>query len=175
MRCWQAEQIGFRRVIDSDLVKALMGEPYTETIDLSLDEKNKKLRQVYEYTYNHHEDKVLEQGHNWGGWPSVFICKRRLRDWFLSPFDKREIWRCEYGKLNYLKRQISDEAVSYMNKVKSLRLFNVFNVLAPQDAWENKDSIVPYILLSSIWEWPPVDKDKTGTAGQIANYFIGLW
>ena len=164
MRCWQAKELGFHQVTTVDLVKMLMGEPHTDTEDAAE-------RQNYEWAYNHHDNKLLEK--IWGGKPVLF--KRIIRNglWHLPPFSKKLIWTCQFGKLNYLKREIPYGVVLRLNECKELKLFNCFNVLAPMEAWQRKTDVDP-IVVATIWELPPTD-GKFNTAGQSAHFFLAQW
>lgn len=97
----------------------------------------------------------------------------KCNSWYLPPFKKKEVWRVRFGKLNYLKRDIPYGVVLRMNEVKKLKLFNVFNVMAPIEAWERKTDIDP-IVVATIWE---LIKDEHGDriAGQVAHYFLAQW
>lgn len=170
MRKWQAKEMGFVEVNSNDMVKMLMGDFHTETDD-------GPTRQDHEWAYNHHEDEMLSN--NWGGKPTIF--KRVVRDglWSMPPFVKRLKWECHHGKLDYLKREIPYGVVLRINECKQLKLFNVFSVFAPKEAWEKKTDIDP-IVVATIWELPSkVDektKERTRTnAGQVAHYFLAQW
>ena len=145
MRCEQAAKMGFVRLESSQMVKMLMGDPHTETFE-------GKDRQNHEWIYCHHTD-TAETKTTWGGTPTIFIRKTRTNAWFLPPFSKKEIWRVQFGKLDYLKREIPYGVVLRINELKKLKLFNAFSVLAPMEAWERKTDIDP-IVVASIWEYP---------------------
>ena len=167
MRCWQAEQLGFQKVDSSNLVQMLMGNHHTETAD-------GETRQNYEWQYNHHDDVVVDKDKTWGGKATIF---RRFERglWHYPPFSKIMTWECQFGKLDYLKREIPYGVVLRINECKELKLFNVFNVLAPKEAWERKTDIDP-IVIASIWEMPsPKEKDESRTAGQVAHFFLAQW
>jgi hypothetical protein len=93
----------------------------------------------------------------------------------MPPFSKVKVWSVQFGKLNYLKRDIPYGVVLRINECKELKLFNVFQVLAPMEAWEKKTDIDP-IVVASIWEMPPKIDEKSGrTAGQVAHFFLAQW
>jgi hypothetical protein len=165
MRCWQAEQMGFRKIESGEMVKMLMGEAHTVA-------EGEGDRQVYEWVYDHHQDKV-ESPTNWGGSPHTFSKIERKGLWYMPPFAKVLKWKCQFGKVNYLKRELPYGVVLRMNEVRKLKLFNCFNVLAPMEAWERKTDIDP-IMVATIWE---ITKDKEGsnTAGQTAHFFLAQW
>ncbi len=172
MRCEQAEMMGFQRMDSEDMVLALMGEPHTDTY-----ENDKVDRQSHEWFYNHHTGVTLSgKDCNWGGQPSDFVkVKRTARLWFLPPFGKEEIWRCRFGKLDYLKRDIPYGVILRIQELKQLNLFNVFNIMAPLEAWERATDIDP-IVVATIWELPPNKSDGTSsTAGQVAHFFLAQW
>lgn len=165
MRKWQAEQLGFQVVDSSQMVEMLMGECHTETGE-------GETRQNYEWAYNHHEDEMLSK--DWGGKPTTFKRVERKGLWYMPPFAKVTKWEAQFGKLDYLKRDIPYGVVLKINECKQLKLFNCFNVLAPMEAWTRKTDIDP-IVVASIWELPPDDKGKTSSAGQTAHYFLAQW
>jgi hypothetical protein len=169
MRCEQAKSMGFQLFGSEEYVEMLMGEPHTHSD--SVDE-----RQNHEWFYNHQTDTTLEGTDcNWGGKPFDFWCRKRKSLWFLPPFTSSEIWRCRFGKLNYLKRTIPYGVVLRINEVKSLKLFNAFNVFAPIEAWERKTDIDP-IVVASIWELPYNEKkEEYISAGQAAHFFLAQW
>jgi hypothetical protein len=167
MRKWQAKEMGFEEISSSTMVKMLMGEEHTET-----DEGE---RQVYEWCYDHHDDVVLDKKENWGGKSTIFNRVVRKGLWYMPPFSKVKVWSVQFGKLNYLKRDIPYGVVLRINECKELKLFNVFQVLAPMEAWEKKTDIDP-IVVASIWEMPPKIDEKSGrTAGQVAHFFLAQW
>jgi len=168
MRREQAKQMGFEELISSQAVEMLMGEPATDSED------GGKERQIYEWAYDHHKNKPLNG--QWGGIPSDFFRMERKGLWYLPPFALIEKWRCRFGKLNYLKRDIPYGVVLKMLEIKKINLFNVFNVIAPMEAWERKTDIDP-IIMASIWELPKKDKkDKEYVnAGQVAHFFVAQW
>ena len=167
MRCWQAEQMGFKRIRSNNLVEMLMGSKHTE-------ETSGTERQTYEWIYHHFQDKCFEKS-NWGGVPEIFIRKEKRGLWFLPPFSKQEVWRCQFGKLDYLKRQIPYGVVLRILEVKKMKLFNAFNVIAPMEAWIRETDIDP-IVVSTIWELPPPMPNQQGeSAGQVAHFFLAQW
>lgn len=176
MRCEQAGLLGFHQINTSDMVEMLMGERPTRTIDGDT-------RHTYEWVYFHMHDEV-ETKTNWGGKPTIFIRERQVRAkrWWWPPFAKKTVedWRCQFGKLDYLKREIPYGVVLKLNELKKLKLFNCFNILAPMEAWERKTDIDP-ILVGTLWEFPldpNDDRDKDGhshSAGQTAHFFIAQW
>lgn len=169
MRCEQAKMLGFEQIEMEQMVEMLMGEPHTDH-----NERTDLQRQNHEWFYNHHTGVILEgNACNWGGHPHDYFRLERKSRWYLPPFSKHETWRCRFGKLDYLKRDIPYGVVLRIQEVKKLNLFNVFNVLAPQDAWERKTDIDP-IVTATIWEIPPVDKGNA-TAGQAAHFFLAQW
>lgn len=139
MRCDQAERAGFKRVSEDDLVVMLMGEPHShvESIDQ---------RQDHEWFYNHQTQETLQgEDCKWGGSPTDFVRTSRP-----SWIRVSEEWRCRFGKLDYLKREIPYGVVLRIQEIKKLNLFNGFNVLAPIEAWRETTNIDP-ILVASIW------------------------
>lgn len=169
MRKWQAKEMGFSEISSNDLVKMLMGEAHTETADGTE-------RQNHEWAYNHHEDEML--GKEWGGNPIIY--RRMVREglWSLPPFSKKLKWECQWGRLDFLKREIPYGVVLRVNECKQLKLFNCFNVLAPMEAWIKKTDIDP-IVVATIWELPPnTDPKREGkrvSAGQGAHFFLAQW
>lgn len=167
MRKWQAAQMGFKEIASADMVQMLMGEPHTETSD-------GKERQVYEWMYHHHKDAENTET-TWGGVPTIFrrVCRQGV--WYMPPFAKKIQWECQFGKLDYLKREIPYGVVLRINECKQLKLFNCFNVMAPMEAWERKTDIDP-IVVGTIWEIPPIEKpDINESAGQVAHFFLAQW
>jgi hypothetical protein len=168
MRKWQAKELGFEEISSSEMVKMLMGEEHTET-----DEG--KDRHSYEWCYDHHLDIVLDKKDNWGGNPTIFNRVVRKGLWYVPPFSKVKVWSVQFGKLDYLKREIPYGVILKINECKALKLFNVFNVLAPMEAWEKKTDIDP-IVVATIWEMPPkVNGKDSRIAGQVAHYFLAQW
>jgi hypothetical protein len=165
MRCWQAQQLGFQEIHSSTLVEMLMGSKHTSLT-------YGKDRQVYEWVYDHHEDEVAINT-QWGGQPAIFNRHER-RSWFLPPFSKKLSWQCQFGKLDYLKREIPYGVVLRLNELKDLKLFNCFNVLAPMEAWEKKTDIDP-ILVATIWEMPQKKENEGQQAGEVAHFFVAQW
>lgn len=164
MRCWQAAEMGFRRIESGEMVQMLMGESHTATI-------TSDSRQTYEWIYNHHDDKVQSES-NWGGKPEIFQRIDRQGFWYMPPFANKIIWQCQFGKLNYLKRTIPYGVVLRIEECKKTKLFNAFNVLAPLEAWERKTDIDP-IVVASVWEI--VETEKSTSAGQVAHFFVAQW
>lgn len=165
MRCEQAAKIGFKQITVADMVEMLMGEKHT-------DQKDAKVRQRYEWIYDHHTNKHSDnKTESWGGKPTIFIRKKRR---VLFPLLKKEIWRCQFGKMDYLKRQIPYGVILRMQEVKKIGLFNCFNVLAPMEAWERATEIDP-IVAATIWELPPPDDEGKERAGQVAHFFLAQW
>jgi hypothetical protein len=168
MRKWQAEKMGFKQVNSDDLVTMLMGEPFTES-----DSAPESERQTYEWAYDHHHDCTL--GKDWGGLPHIWRRRERKGKWCFPPFTKTTIWEVQFGKLDYLKRDIPYGVVLRINETKTLKLFNAFNVMAPMEAWRRKTDIDP-IVVASIWELPPRDDGKpANSAGQVSHYFLAQW
>lgn len=162
MRCEQAKLMGFKRFKSDDLVEMLMGEKHTHT-------GSGEKRQNHEFMYNHHTGiTLIGDNCNWGGNPTLFYHKYNPTSWFLPPFSPIEKWRCQFGKLDYLKRTIPYGVVLKINEVKRLNLFNVFNVLAPMEAWELKTDIDP-IVVATIWEI------NGSNVGQSAHFFLAQW
>lgn len=170
MRCWQAEEMGFKRIESGEMVKMLTGEHATSFIDGDV-------RHIHEYVYNHHTDSVFDSEDKWGGFPTIFIRKEKKGKWYWPPFGEVETWRVQMGKFNYLKRDIPYGVVLKINEVKKFKLFNVFSVMAPMEAWERKTDIDP-IAIASIWELPfkePYKEKKSSSAGQTAHFFLAQW
>lgn len=167
MRCWQAEKLGFKKINSSEMVMMLMGDLHTETGEGSE-------RQNYEWVYNHHSDTIVTAS-NWGGKAATFKRVVRTGLWHLPPFSKKTVWEAQFGKLDYLKRVIPYGVVLKINECQELKLFNVFNVLAPLEAWERKTDIDP-IVVATIWEMPPKeDGVESASAGQVAHFFLAQW
>lgn len=166
MRCDQAQRMGFQRLKAEQMVEMLMGQSHTKI-------EEGKERHNYEYLYFHHTDEVKTKT-DWGGMPTQFVRIDKLTPWFVPPFSKKEIWRLQFSKLDYLKREIPYGVVLRINEIKKLKLFNVFNCLAPMEAWERKTDIDP-IIVASIWEMPPFEAPNTATAGQVAHFFLAQW
>lgn len=163
MRCEQAKTMGFKQMKSGELVQTLMGEMHT-----NIKEKSDN-RQNYEWFYNHHTGEILTGCNcNWGSEPVDYIRIDRKGPWYLAPFNKIEMWRCRFGKLDYLKREIPYGVVLRLNEIKKLNLFNVFNVLAPIEAWERKTDIDP-IVTATIWS---INKSN---ADQISHFFLAQW
>jgi len=166
MRRWQAQEMGFKEIESSEMVKMLMGEAHTDSYD-GIE------RQNYEYAYDHHEHALL--GKDWGGKATIFRLQRRKGPWFLPPFSKQTIWEVQFGKLDYLKRDFPYGVILRINEVKTLHLFNSFHVMAPMEAWQKKTDIDP-IVVATLWELPPQDDPKKGrSAGQTAHFFLAQW
>jgi len=167
MRKWQVETLGFQHIESHDMVEMIMGEKCTD-VTYSTN------RQEHEWAYDHHSDEILK---GWGGKPAIFSCIKRIGLWHLPPFSKKKIWSVQFGKLNYLKREIPYGVVLRINECKKQKIFNAFNVIAPMEAWEQKTDIDP-IVVGTIWELPPSNDDGTGKpkdVGQVAHYFIAQW
>ena len=170
MRCEQAAQIGFRRMTSAELVETLMGEPHTDQ-----KERSDLPRQNHEYFFHHYTGETLTGDKcNWGGSCTDFYRMEKQGLWYLPPFAKVEKWRVRWGKLDYLKRVIPYGVILRINELKPLRLFNVFSVLAPIEAWERDTDIDP-VVVAAIWEIPPVESGQPGTAGQAAHFFLAQW
>jgi len=122
MRCEQAAKMGFVQLQSGEMVRMLMGEPHTETTD-GTDRHNN------EWVFDHHTGNE-EAPSTWGGKPTIFIRKARAGLWYLPPFAKKEQWRVQFGKLDYLKREIPYGVVLRINELKKLKLFNAFHVIA---------------------------------------------
>lgn len=168
MRCEQAQTLGFEALESEEMVEMIMGEAATDT------REEVGERQNHEFFYNHITGITLEgKDCNWGSKPNQFCYLYKKNGWFLPPFGLFEKWRCQFGKLDYLKREIPYGVILRINEVKSLSLFNVFNVLAPMEAWERATDIDP-IVVATIWEI----EDKNGeakTAGQVQHFFLAQW
>jgi hypothetical protein len=165
MRKWQAKELGFVELQSSEMVEMIMGEPFTESED-------GKVRQNHEWLYNHHTDELL--GNTWGGFPTIFRHKEKMNFWHLPPFAIKTKWEVQFGKLDYLKREIPYGVVLRIEEIKKLKLFNAFNVMAPMEAWERKTDIDP-IVVASIWEFPLNEEKLYKIAGQSAHYFLAQW
>lgn len=168
MRCSQAKMLGFEQIESREMIEMLMGEAHT-------DEEDAKDRQSHEFFYNHHTEETFKgKACNWGGKPVQFYHMYKKNLWFLPPFNKLEKWRCQFGKLDYLKRDIPYGVVLRINEVKKLNLFNVFHVIAPMEAWERETDIDP-IVTATIWEILKKEKGDDGSAGQVAHFFLAQW
>lgn len=176
MRRLQAKELGFEEIESDKLVEMIMGEPHTKIQDSTEKGSIKTERQTYEWVYNHHTDEELLKS-NWGGEPIVFERREEKKKvWYVPPFLRSDFkkWIVIFGKLDYLKKEIPYGVVLKINECKKLKLFNVFNVVAPEEAWERKTDIDP-IVVASIWEMPI---DETGgflTAGRMAHFFLAQW
>jgi len=169
MRCEQADTMGFQKLTSDEMVVMIMGEEHTH------DEEGQ--RQSYEWFYNHHTDKTETTDCKWGGSVEDFIKMEKKNRWFLSPFSETEKWRCRFGKLDHLKQEIPYGVVLKMQELKKLNLFNVFNILAPIEAWERETDIDP-IVVATIWEITDKENEspeKLNAAGQVAHYFLAQW
>lgn len=169
MRCEQAATMGFQRITSTDMITMLMGEESTDNFEADAG------RQTHEWFYNHHTGVTLEGSKcTWGGKPQDYVRKiRSSLKWHWPPFGKEEVWRCRFGKLDYLKREIPYGVILRIQELKKLNLFNAFNVIAPIEAWERETDIDP-IVVAAIWELPPTN-DGSGTAGQVAHFFLAQW
>lgn len=167
MRVEQAETMGFVQMDSEELVEMLMGSPHNEIGD-------HPNRQNHEWVYNHHHDEIWTSK-TWGAKPDDFYLLEKKNAWWLPPFGKKEIWRCRFGRLDYLKRDIPYGVVLRINELKELKIFNAFNVLAPLEAWESKTDIDP-IVVASIWELPLNEKTgKSSTSGEEKHFFVAQW
>jgi hypothetical protein len=173
MRCEQAEMLGFKQIESWDMATMLMGQEPTDQ-----KERDDMARQTYEYLFNHHTDEIFEKDACvWGGKPVDFYHLANTTPWFLPPFEKKEMWRCRFGKLDYLKRIIPYGVVLKIQEVKKLKLFNVFNVMAPLEAWEAKTDIDP-IVVATIWQITDKHEkssEEFNTAGTTAHFFLAQW
>lgn len=169
MRCEQATKMGFEPLDTEEMVEMLMGEKHTHDQDEVGEE-----RQTHEFFYNHITGiTLIGDKCNWGSKPHQFYRREKQNAWYLPPFSKFETWRCQFGKLDYLKREIPYGVVLRINEIKTLNLFNVFNVMAPMEAWERKTDIDP-IVVASIWSI----KDENGrpmSADQVQHFFLAQW
>ena len=169
MRIEQAKMLGFEPILVSDMVEMLMGEKHTnEIIDKDKD------RQVHEWVYNHFTGDEYDSKMRWGSSPTNFYLVNKVGPWWLPPFLHKEIWRCKFGKLDYLKRDIPYGVLLRINELKKLKLFNAFHILAPIEAWERKTDIDP-IVVGSVWEMPVNDEDKYSSAGDAQHFFVAQW
>jgi len=166
MRVEQVETMGFVQMDSDELVDILMGSPHNELEDDHLN------RQNHEWAYNHHTDEVYVE--TWGSKPTDFYLLEKKNSWWLPPFGKKEIWRCRFGKLDHLKRDIPFGVVLRINELKDLKIFNAFSVLAPIEAWERKTDIDP-IVVATIWEMPFGKDGKCNDAGEVKHFFIAQW
>lgn len=169
MRVEQVTLMAFQPFTIAELTEIIMGEEHTDIEDA-------KNHQSYEWMYNHHTGTILSgDGCGWGGTAEDFYLMRKESPWYLPPFCKKEVWRCRFGKLDYLERQIPFGVVLKINELKDLKVFNCFNVLAPKEAWEHQTDIDP-IVVGSIWELPMNEKKKRQTkAGDVQHFFIAQW
>lgn len=159
LRLEQTKSMGFVQLSQETMVEMLMGEPHNSY-------KVGKVRSNYEWVYNHHTDEFLTR---WGGSSLDYFLRR-------GRFFKKEVWRCRFGKLDYLKITLPYGVVLRINELKERKLFNVFNVLAPIDAWieEPKAHIDP-IVVGSIWELPIDHDGGQSKAGRKEHFFIAQW
>ena len=167
MRCEQAETLGFKAIDTEEMVEMIMGEKHTH-------DKEVGKRQNHEFFYNHITGTTLAGNDcNWGAIPTQMYHMYKKNPWYMAPFSFSEKWRCQFGKLDYLKREIPYGVVLRINEVKKLNLFNVFNIMAPMEAWERKTDIDP-IVVGTIWSI----KDKNGKANhadQVQHFFLAQW
>ena len=168
MRVEQAELMDFQPFTVEELTEILMGEKHTH-------EEEPKNRQNFEWMYNHHTGEILTGDDcNWGGVPDDFYLMRKESPWYLPPFCKKEVWRCRFGKLDFLERQIPYGVVLRINELKDVKVFNCFNVLAPIEAWTHQTDIDP-IVVGTIWEMPKDDKGEWRKAGDVQHFFVAQW
>lgn len=168
MRCEQAAMMGFERLEPAVMVEMLMGEAHTDT-------ETGPDRQNHEWFYNHNDGEILQgEKCNWGGNPTDYVRYEKMGFWYLPPFAKLVKWKVRMGKLDYLKREIPYGVLLRIEELKKTKLFNSFGVIAPIEAWERPTPIDP-IVFANIWEVPPVEKGKVGTAGQTAQFFVAQW
>lgn len=168
MRVEQAKMMGFPAITSAEAVEMLMGEPHTN-------EEEKASRQNHEWFYNHHTGKLLMGSEcNWGGEPTDFYMFRKEGPWWVPPFAKREVWRCRWGKLDYLERKIPYGVLLRINELKELKMFNAFSVVAPIEAWQHQTDIDP-VVVGSIWELPKNEEGRFSKAGDTQHFFIAQW
>jgi myosin-crossreactive antigen len=168
MRCEQATTLGFEAIDSAEMVKMIMGEEHTHKDD-EVGE-----RQTHEFFYNHITGTTLAGDDcNWGGQPSQLHHMYKKNPWYMPPFVHFEKWRCQFGKLDYIKREIPYGVVLRLNEVKKLNLFNVFNIMAPMEAWERKTDIDP-IVVATIWSIAD-ENGKAKQADQVQHFFLAQW
>ena len=168
MRIEQANTMGFQSFTVAELTEILMGEKHTH-------EEEHENRQSYEWMYNHHTGTILAGDDcDWGGKPEDLYLMRKESPWYLPPFCKKEVWRCRFGKLDHLERQIPYGIVLRINELKEVKMFNAFNVLAPIEAWEHQTDIDP-IIVGTIWEMPKNDNGRHSKAGDVQHFFVAQW
>jgi hypothetical protein len=164
LRTWQAAAIGFRQVTTEQCVEMLMGEPHTHVYETSIKHR-------LEWAYCHHDD-TIEQGEEceWSNNCTQYAKMEKRGFWHLPPFSKKEVWRCQKGMFNYLRREIPYGVVLRLIECKKLKLFNAFQVIAPMDAWLTDAEIDP-IIVGEIWE-KPIGQH---TSGRENYFFIAQW
>ena len=110
MRCEQAEMLGFEAIESSKMIEMLMGESHN-TVKEDVGE-----RQNHEFFYNHITGITLEGDKcNWGSKPIQFSLQEKKFQWHIPPFGMIEKWRCQFGKLDHLKREIPYGVVLRIN------------------------------------------------------------
>ncbi|MCK9459588.1 MAG: hypothetical protein M0R80_08115 [Proteobacteria bacterium] len=171
MRCEQATKLGFAQLDSGDMVEMLMGSRATS-------HSGSGDRQVFEWMYNHHTDtETSGKDCTWGGLATDFVRNEEVvTGRFLKRKTQKEVWRCRFGKLNYLQRDMPYGVILRMLEIKKLKLFNAFNVCAPIEAWERRTDIDP-IVVASIFEITSEKhkEDEYNTAGQVAHFFVAQW
>jgi hypothetical protein len=159
MRVEQAEKIGLKQMTGEEAVELLMGEPHTET------EEGEDA--MYDYSYFHHEDELIEGEEVRWRIPKaeIFINKIKKGPWFLPPFKAQPNWKAHHvTKLDQLKKQIPHEVVIGINGLKRLKFFNAFYAIEDEDG--------NAIILGNLWEVPPNDD---GSRGHKANRTTGFF
>lgn len=174
MRCWQLERLGFTQVAIDKVVDALMGKPHNHYWDGERTEHQGALeRQNLEWMFNHLSGTVLSgKACNWGSRPTQYYRTERVAPcWWLPPFMLKEVWRVQFGKLNYLKKPITVEIASRMAHAKKLGLFNAFAAVAPMDAWTSTSANVEAVLIGSVFPFN-ITQDNSGSE---AHFYLGRW
>lgn len=167
MRIEQVKMMGFQPITVDESVEILMGEKHTHRIET-------KDRHVYEWVYNHHNDQIITgRDCSWGSLATDYFLAKKIKPWYLPPFCTKEIWRCRFGKIDYLERDIPYGVILRINELKELKIFNCFSIVAPIEAWQHKTDIDP-IVLGFIWEMP-VTGNEYSKAGDTQAFFIAQW
>lgn len=173
MRCWQLEKLGFTKVDVAQIAEAIMGKPHTHYWDGEKEKDRPELeRQVHEWMYNHLSGTTLAgKDSTWGSRPTQWYRIERVAPfWWLPPFMAKEVWRIQYGKLNYIKKQIPVEIAARLQYAKKLGLFNAFTAVAPMAAW-TEDSKSDPVLLGCVWPFNPAQNKSDAES----FYYLGRW
>lgn len=159
MRVSQASTLFYLFKDYNEIIFFLTGETHTET----LTEEPKH----HDYTYLHHEDKIVEPG--WRDQkPVIYLKKAKQGRWFLPPFKLTEEWRVtQHRNLDKIGLPLPHDVVCGINYLKNLRFFNAFR------AFESSKGAV--ILLGELWELLSENGGPAKDSGQEAHFFLTLY